>query len=133
MDPETGTLFVRLRKIPYQEAPWRTKYPKLVPLLEGDPGVPSGSMVENNVIYHADSINLADIVWERSTVRDNLHIPPDQNPGFADISKLDFSLEEGAYIYEQLPGFEPIPFDKIGLYEDQYRKSSSEAVAASAL
>jgi len=127
MDRESGTLFVRLRKIPYQETPWRTKYPKLVNILEGDPGVPSGSIVEKNVIYKADSIDLADIVWERGTVQDNLHIPADQDPGFTNVAKLNFNLKENAYIFDQLPGFRPIPFENIGLYDDVYRKNSSNS------
>ena len=34
----------------------------------------------------------------------------------------DFNLKPNARLLKELPGFAPIPWDKIGLYEDQWRK-----------
>ena len=45
----------------------------------------------------------------------------DSNPGFVDIGALDFHLKPGAKLLTDLPGFKPIPVDKIGLYVDFYR------------
>jgi hypothetical protein len=42
--------------------------------------------------------------------------------GFADRAKGEFSLRRGARLLKELPAFEPIPFDKIGLYKDDYRR-----------
>jgi hypothetical protein len=46
-----------------------------------------------------------------------------ENPGFLDLSRNDFHLDRGSRLHADLPGFEPIPVDKIGLYVDQYRKT----------
>jgi hypothetical protein len=47
----------------------------------------------------------------------------DADPGFVDISRLDFRLKPGNRIQQDLPGFLPIPWEKIGLYVDEYRTS----------
>lgn len=45
------------------------------------------------------------------------------NPGFRDPARLDFNLGSDAPLRGDLPGFEPIPVDQIGLYADEYRKT----------
>ena len=44
------------------------------------------------------------------------------DPGFADPEKRDFRLSDDSPIYDRF-GFRPIPFDRIGLYEDENRAS----------
>ncbi|MFV1965143.1 MAG: LamG-like jellyroll fold domain-containing protein [Pirellulaceae bacterium] len=44
------------------------------------------------------------------------------DPGFADRAERDFSLREDSPIYYRF-GFRPIPFGRIGLYEDEDRAS----------
>jgi hypothetical protein len=46
----------------------------------------------------------------------------DENPGFKDIGTLDFKLKPDAQLLKDLPGFERIPVEKIGLFVDEYRK-----------
>jgi hypothetical protein len=46
-----------------------------------------------------------------------------ENPGFADIARLDFGLKPDAQLLRDVPGFQPIPVTQIGLYADEYRKS----------
>ena len=45
-----------------------------------------------------------------------------KNPGFSDPVALDFRLGKDAVLLKDLPGFERIPFEKIGLQVDEYRK-----------
>ena len=45
------------------------------------------------------------------------------NPGFADPSALDFRISPDSQLRRELPGFESIPVDKIGLYVDEYRRT----------
>ena len=37
------------------------------------------------------------------------------DPGFRDLRGKDFSLVPDAELYKKIPGFKPIPFEKIGL------------------
>ncbi len=120
MDPDKGTLFLQLRKVPYQSEVWKTRYPKLAVILEQNPGYPSGSIIENNLLYRTQPFMLADIVKEESTIRNNLLLDPEDNPGFVDIEALDFRLTTDALIYQKLEGFEEIPFDKIGLTNEDF-------------
>ncbi len=63
--------------------------------------------------------------------RDTAHLPPGaggvvayrSNPGFAHPDGLDFSMPSNAQVCREVPGFEPIPFGKIGLYRDAFRTS----------
>jgi hypothetical protein len=42
--------------------------------------------------------------------------------GFADPSAGNFALRPNARLQKELPAFEPIPFETIGLYQDEYRQ-----------
>lgn len=44
-----------------------------------------------------------------------------EDPGFANPAAFDYSLPEDAEVLQKIPGFQPIPFARIGLYTDQYR------------
>ena len=46
----------------------------------------------------------------------------DSDPGFVDIAHLDFRLKPDARLLHDMPGFQPIPVEKIGLFIDEYRK-----------
>ncbi len=45
----------------------------------------------------------------------------DADPGFVDVKNRSFRLKEDSPAWKL--GFKPIPFDKIGLYVDEYRTS----------
>jgi len=46
----------------------------------------------------------------------------DGDPGFVNFAMKDFRLKPDAKVFKDLPGFQPIPFDKIGLFTDEYRQ-----------
>ena len=41
---------------------------------------------------------------------------------FVDAENMNFNLIPDSKVYTEIEGFEPIPFDKMGLYKDQYRE-----------
>ena len=51
---------------------------------------------------------------------ENVTYPND--PGFLSLAKMDFRLKPDAPLFKDLPGFQTIPFEKIGLYLDEYRR-----------
>jgi hypothetical protein len=73
---------------------------------------------ERNIAVRCD--NLANGNWD---VRDCLTVTED--PGFVDEKAENFQLREDAPILQRLPQFERIPFDKIGLYADAFRKEET--------
>jgi len=44
------------------------------------------------------------------------------DPGFIDYKNRNFKLKDNSIVFEKIPSFQNIPFEKIGLYEDKYRK-----------
>jgi hypothetical protein len=94
------------------------------------------SMVDNNKIYN--NVSVIDgkafrnrILAADNKERDTAFIPSptakqniayNEDPGFVDLKKYNFQLKGDSKIFKDLPGFTPIPFNKIGLYIDEYRK-----------
>ncbi|OGV78672.1 MAG: hypothetical protein A3K19_31740 [Lentisphaerae bacterium RIFOXYB12_FULL_65_16] len=114
------TMKDRLLAMPYKDPTWSARYPKLVGIWEDDPAVPKGNIVRRNLMVRCGEMSLAPEVKQFGTFADNLSL--DQDPGFANCDTMDFALADDAPVYRQIPGFEKVPFDKIGLYVDEYRK-----------
>jgi hypothetical protein len=111
----------RLAEIPYRQSPWCERYPQLLNLLQDDPGSPKANVVRNNAVNHCQPLSLAKEVVQFGTVADNL--TTDEDFGFEDAGKMDFRLRRDSVVYRRLPKFQTIPFEKIGLYRDEYRTS----------
>lgn len=150
-------MWKRLEEVPYKEEPWRSKYPKLVTILDSDPLIPSGNRITRNVAFGGTFLLFIDGAgFEQYEVSDNLIVCPtlinwqkkiggnrkefkygdkklmktlqgfgnivsDTDPGVVDAEHGDFTLKEESDAWKL--GFKPIPFDKIGLYVDEYRAS----------
>ncbi|WP_338877351.1 right-handed parallel beta-helix repeat-containing protein (plasmid) [Spirosoma sp. SC4-14] len=87
-----------------------------------------GNHIENNVAIqskkpfsYVEMLNGKEVKTDES-LASGKNIAYETNPGFADLNRFDFSLKPDAQLLKDLPGFKPIPFDKIGLYVDEYRK-----------
>ena len=117
---EGGIMPERLKAVPYRQPPWSERYPKLVGILYDAPGVPKGNLLRRNVVVRTPPFGLADEVRQFGTVENNLLT--DDDVGFADKAAMDFRLRDDSIIHEQVPGFQPIPFELIGLRIDEYRK-----------
>jgi hypothetical protein len=39
-----------------------------------------------------------------------------------DVANGNLSLKPDSEVFKKIPGFKPIPFDKIGLLKDEYRR-----------
>ena len=44
-----------------------------------------------------------------------------EDPGFVDAENKNFQLRDDSIVYQKIPEFKKIPFEKIGLYVDEYR------------
>ena len=122
---EKGTLNLTLAQIPYQQPPWSTHYPYLVNILGDEPGEPKYNVVTRNVRVGG--------TWTWLIRRKDETKPPldqlikiednwiDGDPGFVDAKNLNFNLRDDSPVYRKIPGFQKIPFDQIGLYQDELR------------
>ncbi len=107
-----------LRRLPYQEPPWSLRYPQLVGILDDEPGLP-----KNNVI--ARNINVGQFMRRHGAARDDaLNTIADNwdgdDPGFVDLNGLDFRISDDSPVFGRI-GFEQIPVERIGLYQDELR------------
>ena len=108
-----GLFEKRLKAVNYTQSPYREAYPQLSSYLE-KAALPTGNLFDNNVFIHVEKLLSGEKEWleYRST---NLELEID--PGFMDLEKHNFFLKGSSEIYKTLPGFQEIPFHKIGLYE----------------
>jgi thioredoxin-like negative regulator of GroEL len=96
--------------------PYSTRYPELARLGEGE-GI---NNVWRSVVY-----NCGEFLTRDRGLQDLMdNYVTSQDPGFADALKGDFRLRDDSPVYDRI-GFRTIPFEEIGLYEDEYRASPS--------
>jgi len=115
------TMSRRLKGIPYKTKPWSERYPQLLTILADDPASPKGNVIRKNVLWNSGKMALAKEVTQFGKVKDNLVAKA--GLGFADTNRMDFRLSKGSVVFKKLPGFKPIPMDKIGPKIDKYRKT----------
>ena len=103
--------------------PWSTRYPALATLQTSHPGLPTSNLIENNVAVDCKQ------PLSLSGKPDELKFSKAQTPlkitiaeaGFEDAAHLNFQLKTGSPIFQNLPGFKPVPFAQIGLQRDEFR------------
>jgi hypothetical protein len=55
-----------------------------------------------------------------ATFRHNFELTM-EDMGFLDAATLDFRMRPDAPVFAKVPGFKPIPFERIGLYANELR------------
>lgn len=111
-DPDRQTKL--LRDVDITNPPYTDKYPELRGYLEWD-GQPRLNKAFRNAIYKCE--RFVDGNWEIM----NNWVMRDEDPGFVDAGQLNFQLREDSVIPRRIEGFQPIPFERIGLVKDALR------------
>ena len=107
---------LRLRKaINVLQPPYVIRYPGLAHLFEEDPNYPRRNVVHDNL-----SVRSGDFGEGTNDMKDNL--VTDEAPGFVDMAGMNFQFKADSPVWTKMPGFQRIPFERIGLYTDEYRK-----------
>ena len=116
------TELLDIKKPPYSE-----KYPDLVNWLDlMDDGEtyfgmrPQRNVFEKNLIFQYGQTYVLTGEYAQFDFRDNFIAMED--PGFVDLENLNLQLKDNSIVYEKIPGFEKIPFEKIGLFSDEFRE-----------
>lgn len=111
-----GGLKASLESLPYKQAPWSTRFPQLVNILNDDPMAPKGNLIARNICvggrwgdFEANAKPMVRFV-------DNLL---DGDLRFVDRARGNFQLRPDSPALRL--GFKQIPFEKIGLYRSHDR------------
>jgi hypothetical protein len=112
-----------LESIDTQVPPWSTRFPNLSTIFGGKPELPTGSIIESTVAVNCESVlHLGGKKDELAVAifRNNLELTM-EDMGFLDAAKLDFRMRPDAQVFAKVPGFKHIPFERIGLYANDFR------------
>ncbi len=118
-------LLAKAEALDFRQPPWSTRYPKLARVMDEEPLLPLGNVVERNVAVDCEKwLNAGGDVrpyLDRVVFQDNL-VLEGEDPGFVDRQANNFQLKDDSIVYKKVPGFERIPFERIGLFQDEYRR-----------
>lgn len=124
-DDPNGELRTRLRAVPYQEEPWRTRYPALANILDDEPNVPKRNVFARNLSAGGSWDDIHQGTRHLQTVENNLVF--DADPSWIVLERDASGRPRGLRFKDPdavaAIGFEPIPVDRIGLYADERRAS----------
>lgn len=118
---DSWNLLAKAERLDYKSPPWSTRYPKLATIMDEEPLLPLGNVVRRNVAYRCKrwlSAHGMEKYLDCIQFKDNLQ--DIEHPGFVDAAEQDFRLREDSPVHQQ-PGWERIPIERIGLYNDEYR------------
>ncbi len=120
MEQVNGALWQRvlLEDVDITKPPYSERYPDL----EGFFDPPEGPRL--NHAYRNLLFECGDFVRGNWVIADNW--VANTEPGFVEREKDNYALREGSAAYKRIPGFQPIPFGEIGLYEDELRPDLPE-------
>ncbi len=107
-----------LEEVDITKPPYTTRYPDLLGFMNPKPGQTRVNRAVRNVLVKCAQVSSGN--WQVSG-KENLIT--DGDPGFVDAAAGDFRLRPDSEVFKKLPGFKPIPFEKIGLYADELRPS----------
>lgn len=146
-------LEAKAQRLNYTEPPWSTRYPRLAAIMNEEPRQPLGNTIRRNVFVDCakqvcsfdgnvrkllDKFEIADNLAVNTTGAVKDMAKPVEFKGFAnlagttdkpidlgldDVAAQGFSVRWQAWIHKELPSFEMIPFENIGLYRDEYRQT----------
>ena len=115
-------MYAKLKEVRHDQPPWSTRYPKLAGILDETPHAPFGNVVRKNVSVRCRRwLDVYRGGEKLLKLEDNFVTKDD--PGFVNAKAMDFRLKPDSVVFKEVPGFEAIPFDNIGLVIDEYRKA----------
>jgi hypothetical protein len=143
-------LEAKAQKLNYQQPPWSERYPRLARIMQEEPQWPLGNVLRQNVFVDCtkrlcdfdanvrkilDRLDMANNLAVNTRGASNIALAKNLkgfrdlvgtptapvNLGFRNPAAGDFALSPNARLYQEVPAFQPIPFERIGLVVDEYR------------
>jgi hypothetical protein len=119
-----------LKDINIKEPPYSERYPELVNymdvIVEGEEWegmLTKRNVLSNNLIVGGNE-KLIRIRQNGTGIFENIsNYYTTNDPGFVSLEGQNFMLVPDSEVFKKLPDFKPVPFDKMGLYLDEFRKA----------
>ena len=107
---------------------WREHYPEMMTQIENKDTtfLPLNCMIENNVTVNSKLMKYYGGAISYVNLKNNFDAKAD--PGFYDMGKKNFLLKPDAQVYKEIPGFNPVPFTRMGMYSDRALQRVKDAV-----
>ena len=115
-------MYGRLASVPFNRPPYSTQYPELTNILDDEPLAPKRNLVARNIHVGPRWLDIRPVSGGREfdpawlTFENNF---TEGDPGFIDLRHADFRLRANAPVWRL--GFQRIPFESIGLTNDEFR------------
>lgn len=130
MFAEDGLIRHRLTKnVDVYKSPYAEKHPELQeylkPIIEGKEweGMRARRNVfEQNLIVGGPENPVSLVGGQHAQFTSNNNYKTDKDPGFSDMENKNFTLKPNAKVFKKIKDFKAVPFFKMGLYIDEYRK-----------
>lgn len=119
------TMTERLKAMPFDSPLWRSAYPELVGILQDEPAAPKGNVIRLNICVGGNWENVEGKARPYLRMEKNLVLPAEAvDDLFVAPQAENWQLKSENKIRQELPGFEPIDFDTIGL--PNYARKSAD-------
>lgn len=104
----------------FVEMPHLTKYPELANFFTENRYYPDTNTFQSNVIYNPtkprSSTTNANGAYDKfNLVQYENNWITNQDPGFVDLAGGDLNLKADAAVFQQIPGFQDVPFSNMGI------------------
>ena len=99
-----------LHEVDITKPPYITHYPELVGYLDPPAGVPRVNRARLNLLVRCGEVSGGN--WR---LEPNANWSTNDDPGFVGSSRGDYRLRRDSPVFKHLPGFKPLPFEKMGL------------------
>ena len=117
---ENDTVWMRMKKyIHYNKPPYSIEYPYLSDYF--DKGICGRRLTVRNNVY-VNTINEVYSYIGKPEVTFNGNLELQNDPGFKNMDKMDFRLNEDSIVFKEISGFQELPFKKMGIIKDEYRR-----------
>jgi hypothetical protein len=98
-----------LKEVDVTKPPYTTRYPELVGFMDPKPGAVRKNWAKNDVLVRCAQVSSGNWTYGK----DDVFVTSD-DPGFVDAAKGNYALRPDSEVFRRLPGFKPIPFERIG-------------------
>ena len=99
-----------LKEVDITKPPYTTRYPELTGFMDPQPGAPRVNLAMRNLLVQCGEIKSGN--W----VTDESNWATEDDPGFANLAEGDFRLKPDSEVFRRIPGFQPVPVEKMGPY-----------------